>query len=263
MSTFMSERLHRFPQFAQRQRLDDVRAGGALHMFRRRDRGRFQQRERSCRSKLNAAADAAALAALTPGDAAADRRRGAGGRHRHVQRARRALGSLVAGQTTVTRDNHPSQRQRQRPRRSPSTTPPKTARSSTAFSNRRAWASPGTSTAQASVPPNIDFYLLLDNSPSMSLPATTAGITQMQNLTPLQDSGAAARSPAIRRAPTTATPGQPLLRRQLADVDASGNNIARRRTSKGRRSPRSTTTRWRARTTSPCAWTSCRAASRR
>ena len=48
----------------------------------------------------------------------------------------------------------------------------------------------GTSTAQASVPPNINFYLLLDNSPSMSLPATPAGITQMQTLTPKQDSGA-------------------------------------------------------------------------
>jgi hypothetical protein len=33
------------------------------------------------------------------------------------------------------------------------------------------------------VPPNIDFYVLLDNSPSMSLPATQAGITQMQSLT--------------------------------------------------------------------------------
>ena len=39
------------------------------------------------------------------------------------------------------------------------------------------------------MPPNIDFYLLLDNSPSMALPADTAGITQMQNLTPTQDGG--------------------------------------------------------------------------
>ena len=47
----------------------------------------------------------------------------------------------------------------------------------------------GTSMSQATMPPNIDFYLLLDNSPSMALPATTAGITQMQNLTPTQDGG--------------------------------------------------------------------------
>ena len=48
----------------------------------------------------------------------------------------------------------------------------------------------GTSTAKASLAANINFYLLLDNSPSMALPATTAGITQMQNLTSQQDGGA-------------------------------------------------------------------------
>ena len=41
----------------------------------------------------------------------------------------------------------------------------------------------GASQASAQVPPNIDFYVLLDNSPSMALPATQAGITQMQSLT--------------------------------------------------------------------------------
>ena len=44
----------------------------------------------------------------------------------------------------------------------------------------------GVSEASAQVPPNIDFYVLLDNSPSMALPATQAGITQMQNLTAMQ-----------------------------------------------------------------------------
>ena len=34
----------------------------------------------------------------------------------------------------------------------------------------------GKSTASASLPPNIDFYLLLDNSPSMAIAATTSGI---------------------------------------------------------------------------------------
>jgi Flp pilus assembly protein TadG len=42
----------------------------------------------------------------------------------------------------------------------------------------------GSSTAVGSVAPNIDFYLLLDDSPSMALPATSAGIAQMQQLTP-------------------------------------------------------------------------------
>ena len=41
----------------------------------------------------------------------------------------------------------------------------------------------GVSQATAQAPPNIDFYVLLDNSPSMALPATQAGITSMQNLT--------------------------------------------------------------------------------
>ena len=44
----------------------------------------------------------------------------------------------------------------------------------------------GTSQASATIPPNIDFTVLLDNSPSMSLPATSAGITEMQNLTSKQ-----------------------------------------------------------------------------
>ena len=50
----------------------------------------------------------------------------------------------------------------------------------------------GSSSAMAQIPPNIDFYVLLDNSPSMALPATQAGITQMQNLTPDEESGGCA-----------------------------------------------------------------------
>jgi Flp pilus assembly protein TadG len=41
----------------------------------------------------------------------------------------------------------------------------------------------GTSTATASLPTNIDFYLLLDNSGSMAIPATSAGINTMLNNT--------------------------------------------------------------------------------
>lgn len=39
----------------------------------------------------------------------------------------------------------------------------------------------GTSTATATAAPNIDFYLALDTSPSMALPTTTAGFTTMDN----------------------------------------------------------------------------------
>jgi Flp pilus assembly protein TadG len=41
------------------------------------------------------------------------------------------------------------------------------------------WQLSGSSTATASVAPNINFYLLLDNSPSMDIAATTAGINTM------------------------------------------------------------------------------------
>ena len=41
----------------------------------------------------------------------------------------------------------------------------------------------GGSTATGGLPPNIDFYLLLDDSPSMAIAATPAGITTMVNNT--------------------------------------------------------------------------------
>jgi Flp pilus assembly protein TadG len=50
----------------------------------------------------------------------------------------------------------------------------------------------GVSQASAQAPPNIDFYVLLDNSPSMALPATAAGITQMESLTTKQITGGCA-----------------------------------------------------------------------
>jgi Flp pilus assembly protein TadG len=37
----------------------------------------------------------------------------------------------------------------------------------------------GTSTASAAQPPNVDFYLAMDNSPSMLLPATSVGVSQI------------------------------------------------------------------------------------
>jgi len=41
----------------------------------------------------------------------------------------------------------------------------------------------GSSTATSSTAPNINFYLLLDTSPSMEIAATTTGITQLEGLT--------------------------------------------------------------------------------
>ncbi len=49
-----------------------------------------------------------------------------------------------------------------------------------------AWSFLGSSSASASGAPNINFYLLLDNSPSMGIAGTPAGITTMVNHTSAQ-----------------------------------------------------------------------------
>jgi Flp pilus assembly protein TadG len=57
-----------------------------------------------------------------------------------------------------------------------------TASSQNAFGGvlgQQNWPLSGGSHSTASVAPNIDFYLLLDNSPSMEIPATSAGLTTL------------------------------------------------------------------------------------
>jgi Flp pilus assembly protein TadG len=69
-----------------------------------------------------------------------------------------------------------------------------TASSPNAFAGvlgQQAWALAGSSQSTASVAPNIDFFLLLDNSPSMAIAATTAGINTMVSHTPTQGGGCA------------------------------------------------------------------------
>jgi Flp pilus assembly protein TadG len=141
------------------------------------------------KKRLDAAADAAALSALTPtmlqqSDSVAQAAATA------MFKARAAgISTLATGQTVVSVViTHPNNSGLVR-----QATVTYTAQANAIFSNPL--QSPtmkvgGTSTAKASIPPNIDFYLLLDNSPSMSLPATSAGVTQMQNLTVKQASGA-------------------------------------------------------------------------
>jgi Flp pilus assembly protein TadG len=53
------------------------------------------------------------------------------------------------------------------------------------------WSLSGSSQSTATVAPNIDFYLLLDNSPSMAIAATTAGINTMVANTSKQGGGCA------------------------------------------------------------------------
>src|SRR5258708_4484842 len=54
------------------------------------------------------------------------------------------------------------------------------------FTGKSSMPISGLSQSSATVPPNIDFYLLLDNSPSMAVAATTAGINTMVAHTPDQ-----------------------------------------------------------------------------
>ena len=66
----------------------------------------------------------------------------------------------------------------------------------------------GTSVAQSasSTAPNINFYVLADNSGSMALPATSAGVAKMQSLTPAQLTGGCAFA-CHEASPNTAPPG--------------------------------------------------------
>jgi Flp pilus assembly protein TadG len=66
------------------------------------------------------------------------------------------------------------------------------------------------STATASIPPNLDIYMLLDNSPSMALPATTAGINTMIANTKQQDGGIGCAFACHQSQPNSGdTPGNP------------------------------------------------------
>jgi Flp pilus assembly protein TadG len=148
-------------------------------------------RAAAARTQLNSAADAAALAALTPAmlqqstsvaqTAAVDMFNG------QIS----AINGLVAGQTTVTVTIS-------NPVSNPVvrlvtvTYAAQVQNFFAAIEPSSTFSLGGTSVAQAAVPPNINFYLLLDNSPSMSLPATSAGVTSMQTLTSQQESGGCA-----------------------------------------------------------------------
>ncbi|MDE3176303.1 MAG: hypothetical protein KGM15_09405 [Pseudomonadota bacterium] len=141
-------------------------------------------------TKLNEAADAAVLAALTPTMMTQSDSVAAAAAVSMFNSRAAAITSLVPNSAVATPIiTHPNGagtvRQIQLTY---------TAKNNTIFSGllkQTTMTIGGSSTAKAAVPPNIDFYLLLDNSPSMSLPATTAGITQMQNLTPMQGGGCA------------------------------------------------------------------------
>jgi Flp pilus assembly protein TadG len=141
------------------------------------------------RVKLNAAADSAALAAVAPGmmsqsDAAAI----TAAQHMFTAQAAAVPQLNVnASQPNVTVTHTGLAR---------NVNVSYTANSVNAFPNvlglltggtaQQYWPISGSSQASSTIPPDINFYLLLDNSPSMALAATTAGITTMNNNTTAQ-----------------------------------------------------------------------------
>jgi Flp pilus assembly protein TadG len=133
------------------------------------------------RVQLNAAADAGALAAVTPimmgqSDSAAQTA---------ASNAFNGVASTVTGVTSVTPtvgvvDSNGGLTR--------TVTVSYTANSTNAFPNvlklltgspQTTWAISGSSQSTSSTSPNINFYLLLDNSPSMNIAATTSGINTM------------------------------------------------------------------------------------
>jgi Flp pilus assembly protein TadG len=133
-------------------------------------------------TKLDAAADAAALAALTPAMMQQSNAAAQTAATNLFNAEANAQGSLVAGKTNVTVTVTT-------PTGSPlvrNVTVSYTAANTNIFAGVLGYSAlglAGSSTATASAAANMNFYLLLDNSPSMALPATSAGITQMENLT--------------------------------------------------------------------------------
>ncbi len=137
-------------------------------------------------TQMDAAADAAVLAALTPSMMQQSNATAKTAAQNMFNGQIAPIGSLAAGDTSLTINvvnpaNSPLVR---------NVTVSFTAQNDNIFLGILGAATlpvKGTSTASASSAANINFYLLLDNSPSMALPATQAGITEMQNLTPYQD----------------------------------------------------------------------------
>jgi len=154
--------------------------------------------------RLNSAADSAALAAVSPSLATQTTTQAAA----VATNVFSAQASAVSGVTysapkvTVTQSGLTR-----------TATVTYTATSTNVFPSvlgQAAWPLAGTATASSSSAPNIDIYMLLDNSPSMALAATTAGINTMLANTPQQEGGLGCAFACHQSNPnSTDTPGNP------------------------------------------------------
>src|SRR6202050_4193137 len=131
------------------------------------------------RTRLNAAADAAALAAVTPAMMQQSNSAALTAATNMFNAEAAKLGSATRPAPTITSSNAGLVR---------TVTVSYTATSTNTFPNvfayvtgssHTTWPLSGSSTATSYSAPNINFYLLLDNSPSMDIAATTAGINTM------------------------------------------------------------------------------------
>jgi Flp pilus assembly protein TadG len=153
------------------------------------------------RSRLNAAADAAALAAVTPQMA-----------NQTIAATQTFAQNVFMGQaSTIPNLNYgaPTINITQNGLARTAIVS-YTASSDNAFAGllgQKTWPIAGSSTATSSYSPNVNFYLLLDNSPSMDIAATTSGINTMVANTQAQGGCAFACHEANPKADNLGNPG--------------------------------------------------------
>jgi len=138
------------------------------------------------RTRLNAAADAAALAAVTPAMMTQSNSAALTAATNMFNAAATNIGAATVNAPTITISNAGLVR---------TVTVSYTATSTNTFPNvfsyvtgssHTTWPLSGSATATSYSAPNINFYLLLDNSPSMDIAATTSGINTMVSNTSAQ-----------------------------------------------------------------------------
>jgi hypothetical protein len=138
------------------------------------------------RTRLNAAADAAALAAVTPAMMIQSNSAALTAATNMFNTMAANLTAATVNPPAITISNAGLVR---------TVTVSYTATSTNTFPNvfalltktpETTWPMQGYATATSYSAPNINFYLMLDNSPSMDIAATTAGITTMVNNTSQQ-----------------------------------------------------------------------------
>ncbi len=138
------------------------------------------------RSKLDAAADSAALAAVTPAIMAITPQ---SAQTQAMQTAATNMFNALAGQVSGLQAMPQPTVSVSSVGLVQTVTVSYTASATTNFGGiigKKTMAIGGTATASASTQPYINFYLLLDDSPSMAIAATTDGINQMVAATPSQ-----------------------------------------------------------------------------